>query len=168
MRFGFQPALKSSDIKGGDTPLAQSEDNDCVVRALAAMADCDYDKAHAYAELVLGRSNNRGVNFGVLKSQIRKGGLLGKTLVEVDAKTRYKNQGIVVERQMTTQTLFKRVPKDKTMLVVIKGHIFCLKNGVVVGGNGEDAIPTRKRIKSIWAVVDEEIKKDLEKVALEG
>lgn len=166
MRFRFQPALKSSDVKGCDTPLAQSETNDCVVRAIAAMADCDYDKAHAYAQLVLGRRDKRGVSFGVLKSQIQKGGLLGKALVEVDAKTRYKNQGIVVERQMTTQTFFKRVPKDKTLLVIVKGHIFCVKNGVVVGGNGEDAIPSRRRIRNVWAVVDEEIKKDLEKVAL--
>jgi len=166
MSFRFQPALKSSDVKGCDTPLAQNEDNDCVVRALAAMADCHYDKAHSYAQLVLGRKNKRGVSFGVLMDQVKKGGLMGETLVEVDAKTRYKNQGIVVERQMTTQTFFKRVPKDKTFLVVVKGHIFCFKNGEVVGGLHTDVIPSRRRIRKVWAVVDEEIKKDLEKVAL--
>jgi len=157
--------MKTSEIKGWDNPLAQNEDNDCVVRALAAMADCDYDKAHAYAREVLGRRDRRGVSFGVLKYRAEEGGLMGKTLVKVNVKTRYKNRGEVVERQMTTHTFFKRAGNDKTFLVVVKGHIFCFRNGEVVGGTIGDAIPSRKRIRACWAVVDPKEKKVLEKVA---
>ena len=148
----------TSEIKGLDTPLAKGETNDCVVRALAAMTGCDYEKAHAYAQSALGRRNRVGVSYGALKDRLDKGGLMGKTLVEVDVKTRYKNQGRVVEREMTTQTFFRRIPNDKTFLVIVKGHMFCVKDGVVVGGNVEDAVPSRKRVKKCWVVVDEELK----------
>lgn len=158
--------MKSSDVKGWDTPLAQGEANDCVVRALAAMADCDYDKAHAYAREVLGRKDRRGVQGWVLMKQIENGGLMGKRLAAVDTKTRYKNRGEIVKRQMTIKTFFKRAPQNMTFLVQTKGHIFCFRNGEVVGGNVEDAIPTRKRVWKAYVVVDKRMKKVLEKVAL--
>lgn len=158
--------MKTSEIKGWDTPLAQSEDNDCVVRALAAMSACTYDKAHAYAREVLGRKDKRGVTSWTLKKQIEEDGLMGKRLAAVDAETRYKVRGEVVQRQMTIKTFFKRAPQNMTFLVQTKGHIFCFKNGEVVGGNVEDAIPTRKRVWKVWVVVDRRMKKVLEKVAL--
>ena len=158
--------IGSSEIKGADCTLARNEDNDCVVRALAAMADVSYEKAHEYAAGVLAREPRRGVSLGVLISQIRdRGGLLGKDLVEVKADTHYKNAGRPVTRQMTTQTFFKRAPENRTFLVVVRGHIFCFKNGEVVGGTHNDAIPSRHRIKRCWAIPTEDEKKDLEKVA---
>src|SRR5210317_920762 len=109
--------IGSSEIKGADCTLARNEDNDCVVRALAAMADVSYEEAHEYAAGVLAREPRRGVSLGVLISQIRdRGGLLGKDLVEVKAQTEYKNAGRTVKRQMTIQTFFKRVPENRTFL----------------------------------------------------
>ena len=40
----------SQAIKGySDSPLAKSERNDCVVRAIASAFDIDYNKAHQWA-----------------------------------------------------------------------------------------------------------------------
>ena len=158
--------IGSSEIKGADCTLARNEDNDCVVRALAAMADVPYEQAHEYAAGVLARKPRRGVSLGILISQIRdRGGLMGKDLVEVKAETKYKNAGKPVTRQMTTQTFFKRAPENRTFLVVVRGHIFCFKNGEVVGGTHNDAIPSRHRIKRCWTIPTEGEKKDWYKVA---
>jgi len=158
--------IGSSEIKGADCTLARNEDNDCVVRALAAMADVPYEQAHEYAAGVLARKPRRGVSLGILISQIKdRGGLMGKDLVEVKAETKYRNAGRPVTRQMTTQTFFKRAPENRTFLVVVRGHIFCFKNGEVVGGTHNDAIPSRHRIKRCWVIPTEGEKKDWYKVA---
>ena len=155
-----------SEVKGADSTLARNENNDCVVRALAAMADVSYEQAHEYAAGVLDRKPRRGVRSSILLAQIKdRGGLLGCDLVKVKAETRYKNAGRPVTRQMTTQTFFKRAPENRTFLVVVRGHIFCFKNGEVVGGNVDDAIPSRHRIRHCWVIPTEEEKKDQNKVA---
>lgn len=155
--------IKLSKVQGqSDSIIAQNEFNDCVVLALAAMSGASYDEAHQYAREVLGRRDRRGVSLGVIKSQINKiGGLMGKALVRVNIKTQYKNRGELVERQMTTGTLFKRISNDETYLVVTRGHIFCIKNGEVVGGNHTDVTAMKTRIKEAWAVVDPREKKIL-------
>lgn len=144
--------LKLATVSGTDSPLSRSETNDCIVRALAAMADLPYHLAHESAREEFGRKDRQGIRSSVLKARIAKGSLLGKTLVEVEPITRYKNNGYVVERRMTIQTFFKNLDTTKTYLVVVKGHIFCIKRGWVVGGNIEDANPSKKRIYNIWEV----------------
>ena len=150
--------MKESSIKLsrqvlGETEsvIACQETNDCVVRALAAMSESTYDQAHAYAREVLGRRNGSGVSFGVLKRNIEKG-MMGKSFTPVDVNTRYKCYGEVVERQMTVGTFFKKASKRQTFLVVVKGHIFCMKDGGVVGGNYDDVARLRKRIVKAWVV----------------
>ena len=78
--------------------------------------------------------------------------MMGKSFTPVDVNTRYKCYGKVVERQMTVGTFFKRASKTRTFLVVVKGHIFCMKDGVVVGGNYDDVAQLRKRIHKAWLV----------------
>jgi hypothetical protein len=39
-----------------------------------------------------------------------------------------------------------------TFLVSVRGHVFTIKNGVVIG-NVEDAKKTRKVLQSIWKIV---------------
>ena len=146
------PIKLSSRVLGeAESVIARQETNDCVVRALAAMSESTYDQAHAYAREVLGRKNGSGVKFGVLKDNIEKG-MMGKSFIPVDVNTRYKCYGEMVERQMTVGTFFKKASKTQTFLVVVKGHIFCMKEGVVVGGNYNDVAQLRKRIHKAWLV----------------
>ena len=146
------PIKLSSQVLGeSESVIARQETNDCVVRALAAMSGSTYDQAHSYAREVLGRKNGSGVRLGILKGNIQKG-MMGKSFTPVDVNTRYKCYGEMVERQMTVGTFFKKASKKQTFLIVVKGHIFCMKEGVVVGGNYNDVAQLRKRIIKAWLV----------------
>ena len=58
----------------------------------------------------------------------------------VDAKVKDK----VVKRKMTVGTFIKKNPEG-TFFIIVRGHAFTIKNGVVIG-NYEDAIKLRKEI----------------------
>jgi hypothetical protein len=55
-----------------------------------------------------------------------------------------KVKGEVVKRKMTVGTFIKKNPEG-TFFIIVKGHAFTIKNGVVIG-NYEDAIKLRKEI----------------------
>ena len=49
-------------IKGiSDSIIAKSENNDCVVRAIATATDMDYDSAHKFTREKFNRKNKKGV-----------------------------------------------------------------------------------------------------------
>ena len=57
-------------VRGSDSPTAQSENNDCVVRAFAALTEVDYDIAHSYVKRIFRRTKGKGTpGFGPIMVQ---------------------------------------------------------------------------------------------------
>lgn len=148
-----------------DSKIAESESNDCFVRAVAAAAEVDYDTAHAYVAEKYNRKNRQGT-YGVVPGLRNRKELLGKTVEELgeDIKPwpgrstcgkrlvmRYKCYGEIVEREMTFKSFLKKYPEG-TYIMIVAQHAFCLKDGVVVGGNIQDTQALRKRIHSAFRV----------------
>jgi len=57
-------------VRGSDSPIAQSENNDCVVSAFAAITEVDYDVAHDYVKRIFKRPKGKGTpRFGPIMEQ---------------------------------------------------------------------------------------------------
>ena len=57
-------------VRGSDSSIARSEDNDCVVRAFAAITEVDYDIAHDYIRRIFKRIKGKGTpRFGPIMEQ---------------------------------------------------------------------------------------------------
>ncbi len=57
-------------VRGSNSPTAQSENNDCVVRAFAAITEVDYDVAHDYVKRIFKRPKRKGTpRFGPIMEQ---------------------------------------------------------------------------------------------------
>jgi hypothetical protein len=154
----------SKAIQGySESVIAKSENNDCVVRAFASAFDISYDRAHKYVKEKFGRKdrqgtygtvrtlnkmveNNTQVNYKKIKS-------VGKTINNSTFKTleyEVKVKGEKVKRQMTVGTFIKQNPKG-TFFVLVRQHAFTIKDGVVIG-NFEDAVKTKKIMKSAFEI----------------
>ena len=138
-------------IKGYDeSVIAKGETNDCVVRAFASCFDLPYDKAHKYIKENFGRVNRQGtyrtvdtmMNLALNRTQVnyRRIKRLGEAKDgRYSYSLRYKvktKEGFVM-RNMTVGTFTKQNPIG-TFFILVKGHAFTIKDGVVIG-NYEDA-----------------------------
>ncbi len=57
-------------VRGSNSPIAQSENNDCVVRAFAAVTKVDYDVSHDYVKRIFKRPPRKGTpRFGPIMEQ---------------------------------------------------------------------------------------------------
>jgi len=123
--------------------LAKSETKDCVVRALAAACDWDYDKSHRFVEKEFGRQPKKGTpNFiTTINRFMNEGKKLG----------RKKIKAIDIKDTKTVGQLVKWYDKG-TYLIVISRHAFTIKDGIVVGGNREDATRMRCQLKAVWKI----------------
>ena len=149
-----------SIIGWSDSTIAQTETNDCFVLAVAAATGSCYDDAHSYVAKVFNRRPKDGTRIASRKLREQEY-VLGKKVVELGEPcrvfpnspykmiTRYKNGGVIVERQMTLKTFVKLYPIGSYILIVA-GHAFALKDGRVVGGNYRDARELKKRIHSAF------------------
>jgi hypothetical protein len=154
----------SKAIQGySESVIAKSETADCVVRAFASAFDITYDRAHKYVKEKFGRKdrqgtygtvrtlnkmveNNTQVNYKKIKS-------VGKTIKNSTFKTleyEVKVKGEKVKRQMTVGTFIKQNPQG-TFFVLVRQHAFTIKDGVVIG-NFEDAVKTKKIMKSAFEI----------------
>jgi hypothetical protein len=154
----------SKAIKGyTDSVIAKSETNDCVVRAFASAFEVSYDKAHTYVKEKFGRKDRQGTYGTVLtlnkmvenNTQVnhKKVKSVGKKIEGSKFKTlvyEVKVKGEKVKRQMTVGTFIKQNPEG-TFFVLVSGHAFTIKDGVVIG-NYEDAVKTKKIMKSAFQV----------------
>ena len=130
MEKGF--ISSSNAIKGyTESKIAKSENNDCVVRAIASAADMDYDSAHQFVKETFNRKNGKGT-FGLGTGM----NLLSKNGKQINGK----NVQIISE-------------EHNTMLyyVVVKGHAFTIKDGVVIG-NPADGKKMKKHITGAWKI----------------
>ncbi len=160
------PYCKTSEaIKGyTESVIAKSEDNDCVVRAIASGFDIDYDRAHKFVKDTFGRKDGRGT-FGFVRGMNKIANertrigrktckIMGKPLsnhssfysLNYDVKVK----GEIVKREMTVGTFTKKYPIG-TFVLTVAGHAFTIKDGVVIG-NHEDATKKRMRVHAAWKV----------------
>ena len=164
MRKELPYCATGSAIKGyNESAIAKRENNDCVVRAFASAFDISYDKAHKYVKEKFGRKDGDGtfgtaitldkmskertqVNHKKIKTMGRKVGYSSfKTL---DYEVKVKGQKTV--RKMTVGTFTKQNPVG-SFLILVSGHAFTIKNGVVIG-NWEDPKKLKKIINFAFEV----------------
>jgi hypothetical protein len=149
---------KDAIIGYSDSKIAQSESNDCAVRAIASSFEMHYDEAHKFVAKKWFRGNREGTrNFiGGMRGMVSRGVLInGKSfsnLGDQNGHMKYdvKVKGQIVKRNMTTGTFIKKFPKGR-YLVVVRGHAFSIIDGVVVG-NTEDSKMKKRVILYSWEV----------------
>jgi hypothetical protein len=149
---------KDAIIGYSDSKIAQSESNDCAVRAIASSFEMHYDEAHKFVAKKWFRVNREGTrNFiGGMRGMVSKGVLInGKSFSNLGdqhghMKYDVKVKGQIVKRNMTTGTFIKKFPKGR-YLVVVRGHAFSIIDGVVVG-NTEDSKMKKRVILYSWEV----------------
>lgn len=158
------PITSFEFIKGyAQSKVAKGETNDCVVRALAVVEDCDYDTAHRLAATRMRRANRKGVHTLTIVKYFegeREKYELVKTesnpyktpmfahhfIVEGKAlKTTYKLKGKEIKCDMTLGTFAKRYNRGR-YFVVVRGHALAVVDGQIIGNN-EDPTRTRRPVR---------------------
>jgi hypothetical protein len=153
-------------IKGyKDSLLAKGETNDCVVRAFASCFDISYDKAHKYVKEKFSRKDRQGtygtsikmtelaskktqINYKRVKPVGRVNKLGTHKFFTLDYEVNVKGQKVM--RKMTVGTFTKQNPIG-TFFIIVKGHAFTIKDGVVIG-NFEDSQKLRKPIRFAYQI----------------
>ena len=146
---------------------ARNEKNDCFVRAVASASGSSYDAAHTYVKEVFGRQDRQGTQavgltmrtiegklqeFGQVKVKFEK---LGKERIT----NTYKLYGEIVKRQKTVKSFIKDNSRG-TYIVLVAGHAFTIKDGVLIDNRGEEFRPTRK-VTGAYHVIEETIDNQL-------
>jgi hypothetical protein len=146
-------------IKGiSESVIAKSEDNDCVVRAIATAADMDYDSAHKFTREKFCRNNKKGVyRFASTINLLSKNNeqINGKSIEiiteEHNTMLYYVTvKGMKTLRRTTTGSFIKRYPVG-TYIVTVSRHAFTIKDGVVIG-NLADGKQMKKHIYGAWKI----------------
>ena len=151
--------ITSNAIKGYDeSTIAKAERNDCVVRAFASAFDIPYDKAWKIISEKFGRQPRQGTynTYATLNKlsearytcNYKKIKPIGKTRGDLHYDVKVK--GEVVKRKMTVGTFVKKNPEG-TFFILVRGHAFTIKNGVVIG-NYEDSIKLKKGINFAYQI----------------
>ena len=126
-----------------ESKIAQSEKNDCVVRAFAAACDWDYDKAHKFVKKEFLRPDKKGTPkfMFTMKRLVNEGRKLGRKSIKPISDSSIKTVGQFVKWY------------DKgTYIIVVSRHAFTIKDGEVVGGNCNDATKLRCRLLGVWKI----------------
>ena len=152
--------ISSRDIIKGisDSIIAKSENNDCVVRAIATATDMDYDSAHKFTKEIFKRKNKKGTygfvsTINLLSRENKQiNGKSVKTITEEYNTMLYyvTVKGRKVLRRTTTGSFIKRYPVG-TYIVTVRGHAFTIKDGVVIG-NLADGKQMKKHIYGAWKI----------------
>jgi len=137
------------------TKLAKSETNDCVVRAVAAAFELEYDAAHAWIKDKFNRKNKKGT-FGApiyfRDVAVKDEKVLGKKVsmlgdaVHGMLKTTYN-----INKWNMTFGTFQKIYKTGTFILFVRKHAFVLRDGVVIG-NSDDATRLRTRIHTAFQI----------------
>lgn len=142
--------------------FAMYETNDCVVRAVAVIAECTYDEAHAAVKKHMNRHYRTGVPTAVLIKYMNErhcpvitehaDHLIHGAIIKMQPHTTYtsKKTGKKTFCKMTVGTFAKQFNKGK-YYVLIRGHIFAIVNGEILG-NITDATKIRTHVCRAWRV----------------
>jgi hypothetical protein len=149
----------SNAIKGyTESQIAKSENNDCVVRAIASATDMDYDSAHEFVKETFKRKNGKGT-FGFIQGM----NLMSKNNKQINGKDiqiiseEYNTmlyfvvvKGVKKLRTTTTSSFVKKYSIG-SYIVIVKGHAFTIKDGVIIG-NVDDGKKMKKHIQAAWKI----------------
>lgn len=153
-----------SAIKGyRDSQIAKGEDNDCVVRAFASSFDVSYDYAHKYVAEVFKRKPRKGT-FSTPSKLVRMADeqivINGKKVYPVGNRLNsymfgslsydVKVKGVIKRRSMTVGRFAKKYTKG-SFFVLVRGHAFTIKDGVVIG-NPEDAVKLKRPMRCAFEI----------------
>lgn len=149
----------------GDSKIAKKETNDCVVVTIASCFDITYDKAHKFCKEYFNRYDREGtmmvpnkmysfyisnktLNYKKIKpiGEKSKNHLINHYSLDYDVKVK----GVKTKRKMTVGTFIKQNPTG-TFFMLVDGHAFTLKDGVVIG-NPNDATQKKKHLQYVWQV----------------
>lgn len=151
-------------IKGySESPIAKVESNDCVVRAFASCFEIQYDEAHAFVKEKFKRENRKGTYGTVWKMKtLQDSGILlnGKnvqilgTIKKNDSfenlDTIVSKNGVDKRKRMTVGQFSKKYTKG-TYFIIVRGHAFTIKDGIVIG-NKEDANKIKRPIVNAFEI----------------
>ena len=141
--------IKSTDKSGSET-------NDCSVRAFTTALDVDYDSAHSYLKETFKREDKKGCKKMNLTAKKLEGEIQKIDDVEFDISVlpedkvtnTYKLHGEVIARKKTVKSFIKDFAQG-IYLVLVSGHVFTVKNGLMIDNVGEEWRPTRK-VESVF------------------
>ena len=132
--------------------LAKQETNDCVVISLSSAFEINYESAHEFARTRFGRKNRQGTRgfieimdrLSISKLTINNKKFSPVTTIVPDNKPSSQL------KKMTVNQFIMKNPKG-TFIMVVNGHAFTIKNGVVVG-NFEDSVKIKRRVLRAYKV----------------
>ena len=139
--------------------LSNSENNDCVVRAVQHSFNVDYVDAHHFCETKLNRVSGQGTYTGIYLPKIKqafgkkitrmgKGGIITrdqKSKVEKwsNAKQKYVMKRKVVKVRYKVKDFIKKFSMGR-YIVIVRGHAFALVEGEVIGNWSDNKRLTRE------------------------
>jgi hypothetical protein len=160
MKFNY-----SKDVIAGikSSKIAKSENNDCVVKAVAAATGVAYDTAHSFVKETFNREEGKGVLTKELVENMSKLSEVGVAKIgtkdvsfEVMPKqaitNMYKLYGELIHRQKTVKSFMESYPKGSYIVTVAK-HAFAVVDGVMIDNVGTEYKPTRK-VTGAYKVID--------------
>lgn len=136
-------SAKDSIKNYSESKIARTESRDCVVRAFAAACDWEYDKAHRFVQKEFLREPKKGTKrfIPTMNKMVAEGRKLGRKKIKAINDPSIKTVGNFVKWY------------DKgTYLIVVSGHAFTIRDGVVIGGNWDDSQKMRCQIKAVWKI----------------
>lgn len=135
--------------------LAKKENNDCVVRAMAASFDVPYEDAHKQCSITFGRKNGEGT-FAVSMTLESLGDtpLMSHQVIPFGVKDKYSMtlQPKKTNGQNMTIASLDQLDQNKSYLIVVDKHAFAYIDGVIVG-NQDDGDRRRTRIHNVFEIV---------------
>ena len=154
----------SNAIKGYvDSKIAKGETNDCVVRTFASSFEIPYDEAHSFVAKFFNRQPRKGTyltSYKLVQMADKKMVINNKTVNVMGVRTNnlmfksldydVKVKGVIKKRKMTVGKFVKNNPEG-TFFVIVSGHAFTIKNGVVIG-NWDDAKKLRTRVQCAFQI----------------
>jgi hypothetical protein len=160
MKFNY-----SKDVIAGikTSKVANKENNDCVVKAVAASIGVTYDTAHTFVKETFKREDRKGVLNKELVENMSKLSEVGTAKIgtkevafEVLPKqaitNMYKLYGEIIYRQKTVKS-FLQDHKVGSYIVTVAKHAFAVVDGVMIDNVGTEYKPTRKVIGA-YKVID--------------
>jgi hypothetical protein len=146
------PYTKTSEsiIGYSESELAKNETNDCVVRSFASAFEIPYDDAHKFVTQKFNRKEKQGVKFFNLRmdQMINRGETLNNRKFQKLSLDILRS--LSKSNNVTFNQFFKR-HQTGIYIIIVRGHAFTLKNGVVVG-NVSDSKRLKARVQVVYQV----------------
>lgn len=151
-------SFRDSIANINESTTAKMEKNDCVVRTFASAFEIDYDSAHKIVKTEFKREFGKGTyrfhtGMDDLASKNRE--INGKKIISIKYEHNTMLYYVTVKgkktlRNTTTSYFIKNNPVG-TFIVVVRGHAFTIKDGVIIG-NPSDAKRMKKHIYGAWKI----------------